>query len=74
MKLDLPPLPLVPAVHSDWTHVKSGREYRVYGVARIESTLAHVVVYGAHPGELWVRPHGEFMDGRFGPAPVRDWR
>lgn len=48
-------------------HKKSGGEYTVLGVARVEATLEPVVIYesNARPGEVWTRPHPEFCDGRF---------
>lgn len=51
-------------------HRKTGGYYDVIAVAEIEATLATVVVYKAHgDGRVWVRPIGEFMDGRFARHP-----
>lgn len=47
-------------------HVKTGHDYRVTCVAKIEATLARAVVYRSDKaGQHWVRPLAEFCDGRF---------
>lgn len=61
----LEPLPDWPRRGSRWRHVKSGNTYRVHCVARVEATLAPVVVYDATGVEVWTRPLAEFLDGRF---------
>lgn len=49
-----------------YLHVKSGGEYTVVSLARIENNLAPVVVYQSDKnGSNWVRPLDEFEDGRF---------
>lgn len=47
-------------------HLKTGGIYRVLCVGKIEATLEPVVVYQSQKdGEVWIRPLGEFIDGRF---------
>ena len=46
-------------------HLKTGGIYRRLFVAKIEATLEPAVVYEAKDGTRWVRPQGEFEDGRF---------
>ena len=55
-----------PEPGSIWRHRKGGT-YFVVGVARVEATLEHVVVYhkAGQPADMWTRPVAEFMDGRF---------
>lgn len=50
-----------------WHHLKSGRHYTVLTAdAKIEATLERAVVYQSiTDNSIWVRPHKEFMDGRF---------
>lgn len=51
-----------------WRHVKSGREYRIFGHAIIKATLETAILY-APEGQgwdvIWSRPAAEFLDGRF---------
>lgn len=52
-----------------WRHRKGG-EYTVIGVGRIEADLSPVIVYRDDKlGRVWVRPVGEFEDGRFTQIP-----
>jgi hypothetical protein len=57
-----------PRAESKWEHAKTGKVYVVRGLALRESDLAPLVVYSA-AGDFfsrwWVRPLGEFLDGRF---------
>lgn len=55
-----------PKPASIWRHRKGGT-YCVVCVARVEASLEHVVVYHKlHQSfDVWTRPVGEFMDGRF---------
>lgn len=47
-------------------HVKSGGDYIVVCEATIEATMLPAVVYRSEKdGSVWVRPRGEFCDGRF---------
>ena len=59
-----------------WKHVKSGGEYEVVGIGRLqvngELDMTECVVYkslegsGDFPsGSIWVRPVQDFLDGRF---------
>lgn len=65
-----------PEIGEKWKHVKSGGEYEVVGVGRLqvngELDMAECVVYkslqasGDFPvGSMWVRPVADFLDGRF---------
>ncbi len=61
----MPPLPSHPRPHSEWRHRKGG-EYVVIMLAYIEATREPAVVYLSRAGgQAWVRPLGEFLDGRF---------
>lgn len=65
---ELPPLPTEPVADSWWRHRKGGH-YKVIAVGRAEATLDPVVIYvGGKYSYVWVRPHVEFMDGRFTPT------
>lgn len=46
-------------------HNKTGREYTVIATGLLESDLSPVVIYKNAQGQVWVRPHAEFNDGRF---------
>jgi len=49
-----------------WTHLKSGKVYKVVSHGFIESTQECVIIYhGVDATFSWVRPFKEFMDGRF---------
>lgn len=50
-----------------WRHIKSGGMYRVLTAdAKLEWNLVRAVVYQSLADHsIWVRPHSEFMDGRF---------
>lgn len=51
-----------------WTHLKSGRVYKVQGFCLIEATLEPAVIYQAVYRDdpmVWCRPAEEFFDGRF---------
>lgn len=47
------------------THVKTGGTYRVICEAKSEGNLEPVTVYQGLDGQVWVRPSGDFYDGRF---------
>jgi hypothetical protein len=60
-----------PRPSSKWLHVKSGREYQVIGIGRLQIAdpkwdMTELVLYG-NPGDpmIWARPLDEFVDGRF---------
>lgn len=63
-------------------HVKLGSTYRVIGEAHLKTEFlvdagSRLVVYQSEQnGKLWVRPTGEFQDGRFFalPPPLRATR
>ena len=67
---DLEPLPNEPREGTWWRHRKGGT-YIIVAVARREHDLSPLVVYRAED-DVWVRPHGEFMDGRFTPVDKGD--
>lgn len=47
-------------------HLKSGGQYRVIGLGKIEANLEEVYIYEALVNQtLWVRPKAEMEDGRF---------
>lgn len=47
-------------------HVKTGGVYEVVALARMEIDQSFVIVYcNVNGGTPWVRPAGEFFDGRF---------
>lgn len=51
-----------------WTHLKSGKVYKVRGFCLIEATLEPAVIYQAVDRDdpiVWCRPAQEFFDGRF---------
>lgn len=53
-----------------WRHVKRGTIYEVLGLGQVQTEdwgqdNAAVMIYRSEDGLLWVRPHNEFMDGRF---------
>lgn len=54
-----------------WRHKKRGTTYAVVGTGQVQTDTpladnAVVVVYRCEQtGDLWARPIGEFMDGRF---------
>lgn len=50
-----------------WYHLKTGGIYKVLSSdAKIEATLERAVVYQSETdNSVWIRPHAEFMDGRF---------
>ena len=50
-----------------WYHVKTGGLYKVLTYdAKYEHDLSRAVVYQAFKDNtVWIRPHSEFMDGRF---------
>lgn len=54
-----------------YLHIKRGGLYRVVCIALVEATLEQVVVYASMPSSPeetpvhWIRPLGEFTDGRF---------
>lgn len=50
------------------THLhKKGRYYQVIGEGIIEETGTPAVIYKNDMGITWIRPSGEFYDGRFTP-------
>lgn len=64
----------VPASDAVWQHKKRGGEYRVEAFGKVQTDVplvdyADVVVYRGKDGKVWVRPYGEFYDGRFEPLP-----
>ena len=60
-----------------WKHKKTGGSYREIGRGRMQAAIGtvdmdHVVIYQSEKdGSLWVRPTGEFDDGRFEQLPIR---
>lgn len=48
-------------------HIKSGGIYEFVSEGKLEVNQEPVVIYrkADNPDEVWVRPHGEFFDGRF---------
>jgi hypothetical protein len=49
-----------------WRHLETGAFYYVVCLARLEATLADMVVYrGVKDQLVWIRPLAEFADGRF---------
>ena len=60
-----------------WKHVKSGGEYEIVGVGRLQVKeesldMAECVVYKSlqasgefEVGSIWIRPMIDFLDGRF---------
>jgi hypothetical protein len=60
-----------------WKHVKSGGEYEIVGVGRLQVKnedldMAECVIYKSlqdsgeyKAGCIWVRPMNDFLDGRF---------
>jgi len=59
-----------------WQHKKRGTTYQLLGRAEMQSETPvaegdHVEVYRSEQdGKLWVRPPGEFHDGRFEKLPA----
>lgn len=54
------------SINSFVEHKKTKGIYKVLHYAKIEKTLESVVVYQSmSDGVIWVRPVGEFCDGRF---------
>jgi len=52
-------------VGSRWRH-RNGGTYELLAVGRIEADLMPVAIYQSEiEGHVWVRPIGEFEDGRF---------
>lgn len=61
-----------PAWRPTHRHVKRGTTYRVLGTADVQANTCiiegeRVTVYQGEDRRLWVRPTGEFEDGRFAP-------
>lgn len=54
-----------PIEGSRWRHIKSGREYEIICICRIEHNFAPAYLYKGECGTLWVREMDEFLDGRF---------
>ena len=53
-----------------WKHVVSGEVYIIEGIVLDEADLTPMVLYHRVGEEIphhWVRPAGEFFDGRFVP-------
>ena len=49
-------------------HRKRGHIYQVISTGILERTMEPVVIYQSEDdGRIWVRPVGEFTDGRFEP-------
>ena len=48
-----------------YRHNKTGGIYRVIATGLIEADLTPAVVYKNDLGQVWIRPHAEFNDGRF---------
>ena len=50
-----------------WQHVKTGGLYELVETkAMMRADITAVVIYRSlFDGQLWVRPHAEFFDGRF---------
>jgi hypothetical protein len=56
--------PVMAEVGASYQHRKGGI-YEVKALAKVEATLAWVVVYRGADGQTWTRPIDEFCDGRF---------
>uniref|UniRef100_UPI0040473F38 hypothetical protein n=1 Tax=Yoonia sp. TaxID=2212373 RepID=UPI0040473F38 len=57
-----------PSPHWEPTHMhKKGGAYRHLHDGLLEADHSAVVIYDDRDGRVWVRPHGEFHDGRFSP-------
>lgn len=63
-----------PGIATYWKHKKGG-VYFVLTCAYLEKTMERYVVYRASGGsDTWLRPMGEFLDGRFTPLePGEKW-
>lgn len=68
-KPPLKPLPKSPKNGEVFRHKRTGNLYAVLCVGRVEKTLEPAVVYVGKSLEVWIRPHAEFVDGRFTPDP-----
>lgn len=60
-------------VHSKYRHKKRGGIYNYISHASVQAEHPikegdKVVVYTGENGQMWVRPHHEFHDGRFEPV------
>ena len=59
---------LAPSLHWAPTHMhKKGGAYRHLHDGILEADHSAVVIYDDRDGQVWVRPHDEFHDGRFSP-------
>lgn len=51
-----------------WQHTKTGSNYMIVGICRLEATGAAGVLYTLNTVEdstVWARDRAEFLDGRF---------
>ncbi len=63
-------LPSEPLTGQRYRHKQRGGKYEVLGKARLQTSRPvtdnqELVVYKGQDGNFWVRPIGEFCDGRF---------
>lgn len=59
-------------VGSAYRHKKRGSSYTIIGLAQLQTEsmvgdYTALVIYKGEDGQLWARPTGEFLDGRFEP-------
>lgn len=67
-----------PGTEDGWRPTHRHRKGGLYRVIKenavIEATMQVAVIYEARDGTWWVRPYGEFFDGRFTLLPPEESR